>query len=83
MAKKLTAWSNGGVKPQKGVAMEGDVLVNTLVECVGLPQDYTRSALEGLLEKNNVNSENLTLDDLRPLLAQLVQEVLLECKKGL
>lgn len=63
--------------------MEGELLLRALIEAVGLPEKYVSNELNGLMQKHNINRENLTLDQLRPLIAELVQETLIENKRAL
>ena len=62
--------------------MEGELLISALVEAIGLPESYIKNELEALLTKHNIDRETLTLDQLRPLIAELVQETLVENKRA-
>lgn len=63
--------------------MEGELLLKALIEAVGLPEHYVNNELESLMKRHNLNRESLTLDQLRPLIAELVQETLVENKRAL
>ncbi len=63
--------------------MEGELLLKALIDAVGLPQTYVANELNSLMQKHNIQRDNLTLDQLRPLIAELVQETLLENKRAL
>jgi hypothetical protein len=63
--------------------MEGELLLNALIEAVGLPETFVKNELDLLMQKHKICRENLTLDQLRPLIAELVQDTLLENKRAL
>lgn len=63
--------------------MEGELLVRALIEAIGLPEEYVERELNGLMKKHKLNKEELTLDQLRPLIAELVQETLVDNKRAL
>ena len=63
--------------------MEGELLLKALIDAVGLPETYVANELNTLMKKHNIQRDNLTLDQLRPLIAELVQETLLENKRAL
>lgn len=63
--------------------MEGEGLLKQLIELIGLPQNYVSGELEALMQSNGLNRSTVTLDDLRPVLAELVQDILLETKESL
>lgn len=62
--------------------MGGQELFNTVVENTGLAEssefsdEFTR-----LLAKHNVNPDTMSLDDLRMVVADYLQDVMLECKQ--
>ena len=63
--------------------MQGSKLVEELVQAVGLPTDLVRRRLQDLADTHGLDLERSTLEDLRVLLADLLQDVLLELKADL
>lgn len=61
----------------------GNSLLETLVFATGLPEGDIRRELQALLQKYGKNPENITMDDLRQLMRDYVQDVLLETKESL
>lgn len=59
----------------------GTKLINFVVENTGLPADPVRRELDGLLEKHGVNPDTMTLEDLREVLADYLQDVFLELQE--
>jgi hypothetical protein len=59
----------------------GDALVKTVIELTDLPADPVERELQRLIEKAGLDSQNVTMDDLRNILAEYLQDVLLEAKQ--
>ncbi|MBO9668274.1 MAG: hypothetical protein J7501_15845 [Bdellovibrio sp.] len=53
-------------------------LVETVVGATGLPQEPIQREFHSLLEKHGTTPEDLTLDDLREIMADYLNEVFLE-----
>jgi hypothetical protein len=62
--------------------MQPDFL-NTIAVATGLPQEMVMRELMQLIEKAGKSAETIGLDDLREILAQFLQDVLLETKSNL
>jgi len=67
--------------PSLGWAMSGAKLLKTLVSATGLPKAGVEKELDRLLVSAGKSPENLTIDELRELLAEYLQEVLLSAKQ--
>ena len=63
--------------------MEGLGLLQTLVEATGLPKEYAEKEFNRILNEHQITPENLTLEQVRMVLAELLQDVLLEAKENL
>lgn len=63
--------------------MSGNELIDELVGAVGLPEGLVRRRLQELADAHGLDLNNSTLEDLRLLLAELLQDVLLEVKAEL
>jgi hypothetical protein len=59
----------------------GKELFHTVVSATGLPEDPVANELGVLLKQNGKNPETMTLDDLREVMAEYLQTVLLEAKE--
>lgn len=59
----------------------GMKLVDMVIENTGLPERPVREEMTALLERNGVNPETMTLDDLRLVMADYLQDVFLELKE--
>lgn len=62
--------------------MHGLDLLKTLIESTGLPDQAVKAELDRLLIKHAINPETITLDDLRLILADYLQDVLIEAKEA-
>lgn len=60
--------------------MSGKDLLNQVLAATDLPQESLSRELANLLEKAKCSQESLSLDDLRQILADYAQEVLLEAQ---
>ena len=56
-------------------------LFEVLIEATGLPKDSVQKELTALLAKRGVHPDDATLDDLREVLANYLQEALVEAKR--
>jgi hypothetical protein len=55
----------------------GEDLFSQVIDATGLPQDGVSQELNRLLNQAGVERSEMTLDDLRRILAEYVQDVLL------
>lgn len=60
--------------------MNGKDLLNQVISATDLPQETLSRELAHLLDKAKCSQESLSLDDLRQILADYAQEVLLEAQ---
>ena len=60
--------------------MEGMSLLRALIEATGLPAEAVDREIQRLCTAHNLNPENVTLEDLRDVLASYLQDVLVEAK---
>lgn len=58
----------------------GQGLAETVVQNTGLPEDMIRKEFHQLLERHGLTPETLTLEDLRMVMADYLQDVLLQMK---
>ena len=65
------------------VQVRGNQLFNTVIGATDLPNEPIRKELESLLLAAGKTPETLTLEDLREVLADYLQTVLLETKTDL
>lgn len=63
--------------------MDGLDLLRTLVESTGLPTDSVESELNRLITRQGISPDQVTLDDIREILATYLQETLLDAKESL
>lgn len=61
--------------------MDGPKLFEVLIEATGLPKDSIQRELTSVLADRGLNPDEITLDDLREVLANYLQEALLEAKQ--
>lgn len=61
----------------------GNALLETLVLATGLPEVDIRRELQALMRKYGKTPETVTMDDLRQLMRDYVQDVLMEKKQRL
>lgn len=59
----------------------GEKLLSDVVTATGLPEDLVSAELNRLVEKAGKNPNDLSIEDLRMILAEYVQDVLLACHK--
>lgn len=62
--------------------MNGRRLLQILIEATGLPQESVEQELVQILARRGVSPENVTLDDLREVLANYMQDTLIEMKQS-
>ncbi|MCB0384511.1 MAG: hypothetical protein KDD43_03890 [Bdellovibrionales bacterium] len=60
--------------------MRGAELLNVVAEATGLPQSLIVQEIRQLAQKEGLCIDQLTLDDLRSLLAEYLQDVLISAK---
>lgn len=63
--------------------MKGHTLIQKVCSQTDIPEYLLNAELRELLEKKNFSEEHLTLDQLRELLTEYLQDILLEAKKDL
>ena len=56
----------------------GNKLFETVVSATGLPEEACRNDFAEVLQKYGKNPDNLTLDELREVIAEFLQDSLLE-----
>ena len=59
----------------------GEALIKTVIESTGLPSDTMEQELHRLIAKAGLQKDALTLDDMRSILADYLQDTLLSLKK--
>lgn len=63
--------------------MKGQELIQILVELSGLPEQLATDEVHKLAAQKNKSVDSLTLDDLRIILSNYLQDVLLAAKNSL
>ena len=58
----------------------GKIKLSDVVLATELPTDPVEKELVSLMKKNNISAEELTIDELREIVAEYLQEVLLGLK---
>lgn len=61
--------------------MEGKALVHKLLEATGVNGESLEAEMKKVMDDSNVNEETLTLEQLREILANYLQDVLTEAKE--
>lgn len=56
----------------------GNLLTKTVIAATGLPQDPVEREFETILAKHGKSADDLTLDELREVMADYLQTVFLE-----
>ena len=56
-------------------------LFNQVVELTGLPAHFIKPRLEALLEKKGIEPSAMTMEDLRIVLVDFLQDVILEARE--
>lgn len=62
--------------------MTGESLLKAVAIGTGLPQEQVLSELRSLIDKNGLNHETITIEDLRLILAEYLQSVLIQSKNN-
>lgn len=62
--------------------MKGQTIVRQIIHATQLPHDYALRKLNNIIIASGYNPETINLNELRPLLADFLQETLLEAKKN-
>jgi len=60
--------------------MDGEALINVIAQSSGLPEAWAKSRLKSLIEAKGIMPQEVTLGELREILAELMQEALVETK---
>lgn len=60
--------------------MEGLGLLRVLIEATGLPAEAVEREINKLLAQHNLRPESITLDDVRMILSNYLQDTLMEAK---
>lgn len=55
----------------------GKDLIDSLVLYSGLPEDYFRKKLSKLIVSHGLNTENVSLNDIREIVVNLLQDIIL------
>lgn len=58
----------------------GEALIKTVIDSTGLPSDTMAEELNRLIAKAGLQKDTLTLDDMRAILADYLQDTLLDLK---
>lgn len=59
----------------------GEALIKTVIESTGLPSETMAQELDRLIAKAGLQKDSLTLEDMRNILADYLQDTLLSLKK--
>lgn len=59
----------------------GAKILDVVVEKSGLPEDYARDRLEKLLHESGFDPDHAGLEEIREVLANLLQDLILETEK--
>ena len=62
--------------------MQGLDLLKSLVQSTGLPEEAVEKEMQRLMTKHGIVTEELSLATLRIILAEYLQDVLLEAKEA-
>ena len=65
-----------GKKRNEKSSLKGDALFNQLVRLTGIPSQAIKRELTTILEKKNIDIKNLTVDQLRIVVASYVREIM-------
>jgi hypothetical protein len=60
--------------------MEGMELLKLLIASTGLPEDTLEKEVLQIVEKKGLNPEQIQLEDIREIMAEYLQEVLVQAK---
>ncbi|USN46822.1 MAG: hypothetical protein H6626_11515 [Pseudobdellovibrionaceae bacterium] len=67
-------------EPTDGMAMEGEKLIDNLAEATNLPQHLVLGEIKTLIINQGYSPKTISLDELRLVLADYLQEVLLKAR---
>jgi hypothetical protein len=62
--------------------MDGTGLLRILIEATGLPKDSLEREMKRILDQRGLKEEDLTLEDLREVIAAYLQDALVEAKNS-
>lgn len=62
--------------------MEGSELIKFLSENSGLPTDWVQGQMTSLIDSKGIDPSQITLEDIRVILADCLQEIILEHSKS-
>lgn len=63
--------------------MEGKTLIRSLLNSTGIQAESLENEVQRLLVESNASEETLTLEQLREILANYLQDVIVEAKHNL
>lgn len=63
--------------------MSGDSLIQIFISATGLPQDVAERELRELIARSGKDINSISLEDLREILAEYLQDVLTGAKRNL
>ncbi|NQY99121.1 MAG: hypothetical protein HRT45_00455 [Bdellovibrionales bacterium] len=63
--------------------MKGKDLIKAVTQSADIPSELITAELKGLLEQNSIAESHLTLDQLREVLAEYLQDVFVAAKSDL
>ncbi len=61
--------------------MRGVDLIQLIVSATGLPKDLVQAELEKIMRRSGLCAESLSIADLRKVLAEYMQDTLINAKK--
>lgn len=62
--------------------LNGTALIETLIQASGLPPESLSHELERLLDERGIHPSEVTLEDVRLILANYLQDTLVEAKQS-
>jgi len=74
--RKITRRPAAPKKPRKTRAKKGEELFNQVVALTGIPANSIQRELKTILERKNIDIHNLTLDQLRGVVASYLREIM-------
>lgn len=63
--------------------MHGEKLLEEITEATGLPPHLITNELQELIQKKGLSFENISLEDIRNILTEYLQRIILEAKQEL
>ena len=67
--------------PFGGCAMEGKKLIDNIALLTGLPYQLVERELKGLIKKSSSTTSAISLAQIREILSEYLQDVIIEAKK--